>query len=76
MGATIPFAKTRAAREASGDPRPSIRERYPSRGAYLSQIRESATAVAREGYVLTEDIDDLVTHAGIRWDYYTNGRGG
>ncbi len=76
MGATIPFAKTRAAREASGDPRPSIRERYRSRGAYLSQIRESATAVAREGYVLTEDIDDLVTHAGIRWDYYTDGRGG
>ncbi|MBT5319029.1 MAG: hypothetical protein HOL45_03910 [Chloroflexi bacterium] len=72
MGATIPFAKTRAAREASGDPRQSIEERYPSRDTYLSQIRDAATAVADEGYVLHEDIDDLVDHAVVRWDYYTN----
>lgn len=76
MGATIPFAKTRAAREAAGDPRPSIEERYPSRDAYLAQIKDAATAVADEGYVLHEDIDDLVTHAAVRWDYYTNGHGG
>ncbi|MFP6595677.1 MAG: alpha/beta hydrolase domain-containing protein [Dehalococcoidia bacterium] len=76
MGSTIPFAKTRAAREAAGDPRPSIEERYSSRDAYLSQIGDAATAVADEGYILTEDIDDLVTHAADRWDYYTNGHGG
>lgn len=76
MGSTIPFAKTRSEREASGDPRLSIEERYPSKDAYLSQIREAATAVAEEGYVLPEDIDDLVTHAGVRWDHYTSGRGG
>lgn len=76
MGATIPFPATSAAREATGDPRPSIEERYPSRDAYLSQIRAAATAVANEGYVLTEDIEALVNHAGDRWDYYTNGHTG
>ncbi|MDA1258542.1 MAG: alpha/beta hydrolase domain-containing protein, partial [Chloroflexi bacterium] len=76
MGATIPFAKTRAARESAGDPRLSIEERYASRDDYLSRIRDAARAVAEEGYVLAEDIDDLVTHAGKRWDYYTNGRSG
>ena len=76
MGSTIPFAKSRAAREAAGDPRLSIEERYASRDDYLSRLRAAGKAVADEGYVLTEDIDDLVTHAGERWDYYTNGHGG
>src|SRR5262249_29250975 len=34
-GATLPFARTRADREASGDPRPSAAERYASRAEYL-----------------------------------------
>ena len=32
-GSFVPFARTRAEREASGDPRPSIEERYPSHEA-------------------------------------------
>jgi hypothetical protein len=32
-GSYIPFARTRAERETRGDPRKSIEERYPSRGA-------------------------------------------
>ena len=39
IGSTIPFASTRADREASGDPRPSIEERYPTRDDYLETVR-------------------------------------
>ena len=41
-GATIPFARTRAERQASGDPRPSIEERYASRADYLERVRTEA----------------------------------
>ena len=34
-GQYIPFARTAVERELSGDPRPSVEERYPSFGQYL-----------------------------------------
>ena len=42
MGSTIPLARTAAERAASGDPRPSIAERYGSRERYLALVREAA----------------------------------
>jgi len=41
-GAMTPFARTRQSRQASGDPRPSGEERYPSRDAYLERVRRAA----------------------------------
>ena len=70
-GATIPFPRTRAEREASGDPRPSIAERYPSREAYLERVREAARALAREGYLLEDDVPLSVAAAGRLWDHFT-----
>ncbi|MFP6680191.1 MAG: alpha/beta hydrolase domain-containing protein [Dehalococcoidia bacterium] len=70
MGATIPFAKTHAARRISGDPRLSIEERYPSKDSYLSQIHDAATELANQGYILREDIEALIDHAGERWNYH------
>ena len=32
----LPFARTKAERQARGDPRPSIEERYPSHAAYVA----------------------------------------
>ena len=40
-GQYIPFAKTKADREASGDPRRSVEERYPSFDNYYKQVRRS-----------------------------------
>jgi hypothetical protein len=37
-GSTVPFAATKEEREARGDPRPSIAERYASRDVYLEQV--------------------------------------
>ena len=55
-GSYIPFARTRAERTASGDPRPSLEERYPSGRNYLDQVTQSAADYARRRLVLQEDV--------------------
>jgi alpha/beta hydrolase family protein len=70
-GATIPFPRTRAERDASGDPRLSIAERYRSRDDYLERVRRAALALASERYILDEDIDLTVALAARAWDYWT-----
>ena len=62
------FPATESAREASGDPRPSIEERYESREAYLEQVREVARQLAAEGYILEEDVENVVSACGARYD--------
>jgi hypothetical protein len=69
LGSTLPFAVTRAAREASGDPRASIEERYGSRAAYLARARESASRLVAERHMLAEDVDAVVERAGRLWDF-------
>jgi hypothetical protein len=70
-GATIPLARNRAEREATGDPRLSVAERYPSREAYLDRVRQAALALVREGYLLEGDVP-LSVAAGARfWDHFT-----
>jgi hypothetical protein len=68
-GATIPFARTRREREASGDPRPSIEERYASRDGYLARVRDAGRALARERYLLEEDVELTVALAARMWDW-------
>jgi len=70
-GATIPFARTRREREAAGDPRPSIEERYPSRDEYLGRVRRAGAALAQERYLLEEDIELEATLAARAWDRWT-----
>jgi alpha/beta hydrolase family protein len=59
----IPFAKTRADRAASGDPRPSLEERYASHQAYVDQVRAAAEALAAQRFLLAEDVDRFVQAA-------------
>ena len=68
-GATLAFPRTRAKREASGDPRRSIQERYASRDAYLARVRDAARALAEDGYLLAEDEDVSVAFAARAWDW-------
>jgi Alpha/beta hydrolase domain len=68
-GATIPFARTRVEREASGDPRPSIEERYASREAYLARVRVAAEDLVAARHLLEEDVELSVTLAGRMWDW-------
>ena len=70
-GATIPFARTRLEREAAGDPRPSIEERYRSREDYLERVRRAGAALVTQRYMLEEDVELEVALAARAWDHWT-----
>jgi hypothetical protein len=70
-GAYIPFPRTRAEREKTGDPRLSIEERYPSRAEYLARVEQVAKRLADERYILAGDVPAIVTEAGRHWDWRT-----
>ena len=69
-GWTLPLPVTREEREATGDPRPSIEERYASREDYLEQVTRAATDLVTEGYLLEEDVEGVVDLAGRKYDYF------
>jgi hypothetical protein len=54
-GSFIAFSKTKAEREAAGDPRPSIEERYPSRADYVAKVKAAADALVAERLLLPAD---------------------
>ncbi|HEY5619948.1 MAG TPA: alpha/beta hydrolase domain-containing protein [Vicinamibacterales bacterium] len=70
-GSYVPFARTQAEREARRDPRPSIDERYPSRGDYLAKVRQVTEALVRDRYMLAEDVDTVVNRASEHWELLT-----
>ena len=61
------FAATEDDREAD-DPRPSIASRYANKTEYLDLVRRDADALARDGYLLTDDVDWVVKNCGERYD--------
>jgi hypothetical protein len=63
QGAVVPFAETRAARIAAGDPRPSLEERYPSSADYVQAVRTAASRLVRERMMLEEDASAMVAAA-------------
>ncbi len=62
-GAYIPFAKTKAERLASGDPRPSLAERYGTHEKYVAQVRAAAERLVRGRFLLQDDADRLIAQA-------------
>jgi hypothetical protein len=68
IGSTIPFPATREEREATGDPRQSVEERYSSREDYLGQVRQAAQALVNERYLLAEDLEIIVNQAAQHYD--------
>jgi hypothetical protein len=65
-GSFVPFAKTKAEREAKNDPRPSLEERYQDRATYTERVRQAAAALQRDGYLLEEDVTRMVERAASR----------
>jgi Alpha/beta hydrolase domain len=63
FGQMIPFRRTRAEREAAGDPRRSLEERYPTHDDYVAKVRAAAEALARDRFLLPEDVDRFVQAA-------------
>ena len=68
QGSYILLPRTRADRERTKDPRPSIEERYQSREQYLGLVATAAKDLARRGYLLEEDVPTLLERAGRHWN--------
>ncbi len=62
-GGMIPFARTKAEREASRDPRLSLEERYGSHAGYIDAVRAAAQIAVKEGFLLPADADGLIKQA-------------
>jgi hypothetical protein len=62
-GSLIPFARTRGERDAAGDPRPSLEERYERRDAYVAQVRAAAAALVAARLLLPSDAETYVRNA-------------
>src|SRR5437016_2700394 len=52
VGGMVPFAKTKAARLAAGDPRLSLDERYGTHKGYVDAVKAAADNAACGGYLL------------------------
>jgi len=69
IGSYIPFARTKADRDRAGDPRLSIAERYRSRDEYVGKFAAAALDLVKQGYLLDEDVVDLLKHAVEHYDW-------
>jgi hypothetical protein len=63
LGGYIPFAKTKAERLASGDPRRSLEERYHSQDEYVQLVSSAANKLVQEGYLMQADADAMIKQA-------------
>ena len=58
-GGYIPFAKNKAARKKTGDPRLSLEERFGDFASYQKQFEAEIAELVRKRYVLEEDVPRL-----------------
>jgi hypothetical protein len=62
-GSLIPFARTKTERDAAGDPRRSLEERYGSRENYIARVEAAAAALVADRLLLPADADASVKAA-------------
>jgi len=62
-GSFIPFARTRGERQASGDPRLSLEERYGDHAGFVKAVEEAGRRLVKERFLLQEDADRYVQAA-------------
>ena len=67
-GSFLPFHRTQVEREAAGDPRLSIEERYANRDHYLGLVAAEALKLIDQGYLLDQDLPEILAQAGMIWD--------
>jgi hypothetical protein len=71
LGSVMPFAPSDAVR-AADDTRASIATRYPTRAAYLAQVRAAAEALVAERFLLADDIPAVIDWNSRIWDALAN----
>src|SRR5256885_2498661 len=68
LGSFIPFARNASEREKSGDPRPSVAERYVSREEYMGKFAEAAMNLIKERFLLREDLTAVLERGRREWN--------
>jgi Alpha/beta hydrolase domain len=63
FGGFIPFAKTKAEREAQNDPRPSLEERYRDHAGFVARVRAVVAKQIADGWLMADDADRIVREA-------------
>ena len=66
-GSWIPFAKTAEERRRTGDPRPSIAERYASEQDYLHRYAAALDSLVNMRWILPEDRAAFIERAKAEW---------
>ncbi len=69
VGSYIPFPRTKEERKIRKDPRRSIEERYQSVDNYLGRLSKVTLDLIDQGYLLAEDMPEILRHARRHWDY-------
>jgi len=62
-GSYTPFAKTKAERQATGDPRKSLQERYTDHDRYVRAVEKATKDLMKERFLLQEDADRFISAA-------------
>jgi hypothetical protein len=63
VGGMLPFARTKADRLASNDPRLSLEERYLDHTGYVAAVKKAAGRAVASGFLLAADADALLRAA-------------
>ena len=70
-GSFLPFEIDENERLAGGDPRSSIKERYPTREAYTKAYAAATLAMAEKELILGSDVNPMIERAGAFYDRVT-----
>ena len=62
-GSYLPFPDTPSGRAQAGDPRPSVLERYGSRGAFVDAVDMACRNLVSHRLMLEEDVDRVLARA-------------
>jgi hypothetical protein len=62
-GSFIPFAQTKAARQATGDPRLSFEERYGDQAGFVKAVEEASRRLVKERFLLPQDAERYIQAA-------------
>jgi hypothetical protein len=68
-GAWVPFAKTKAERQAANDQRPSLEERYANKTTYLDQVKAAVQKLIEQRFLTPADLELQLKQASERWDW-------
>jgi hypothetical protein len=74
LGSWIPLAKTADERKKSGDPRPSIAERYVSQEEYMGKFEHAAKTLIEQQFLLQEDLPAILERGKLEWKTIVEGQ--